>query len=102
MSTSTYTSIFVGTGIMLLIGILDMPWGYYELLRWVAVAAGVLLIVRSIKLEKSAWAILGGLAILFFFPPFGISFEKEIWVLFDLAFGIAFIASGLALKKIAS
>ena len=87
---------------MLLIGILDMPWGYYELLRWVAVAAGVLLIVRSIKLEKSAWAILGGLAILFFFPPFGISFEKEIWVLFDLAFGIGFIAAGLSLKKLAS
>lgn len=87
---------------MLLIGILDMPWGYYELLRWVAVAAGVLLIVRSIKLEKSAWAILGGLAILFVFPPFGISFEKEIWALFDLAFGIAFITAGLALKKLAS
>ena len=94
MSTSTYTSIFVGAGIMLLIAIGDMPWGYYELLRWVVVVAGVLLIVRSLKVEKSAWAILGGLAILFFFPPFGIS-------LFDLAFGIGFIAAGLALKKLA-
>jgi hypothetical protein len=52
MSTSTYTSIFVGAGIMLLIAIGDMPWGYYELLRWVAVVAGVLLIVRSLKVEK--------------------------------------------------
>ena len=86
---------------MLLIAIGDMPWGYYELLRWVVVVAGVLLIVRSLKVEKSAWAILGGLAILFFFPPFGISLEKEIWVLFDLAFGIGFIAAGLALKKLA-
>jgi hypothetical protein len=100
MSTSTYTSIFVGAGIMLLIAIGDMPWGYYELLRWVAVVAGVLLIVRSLKVEKSAWAILGGLAVLFFFPPFGISFEKEVWALFDLAFGIGFITAGLVLRKL--
>jgi hypothetical protein len=102
MSSSTYTAIFVGTGILLLLAIADMPWGYYELLRWAVVVAGVLLIVRSLKVEQTGWTILGGFAILFFFPPFGVSFEKQVWAFFDFAFGIAFISAGLTLKKLSS
>ena len=102
MTNSTFTAICVGTGILLLLAIADMPWGFYQLLRWVVVVAGVLLIVRSLKVEQTGWTILGGLAILFFFPPFGVSFEKDVWAFFDFAFGIAFISAGLTFKKLPS
>ena len=102
MTNSTFTAICVGTGILLLLAIADMPWGFYQLLRWVVVVAGVLLIVRSLKVKQTGWTILGGLAILFFFPPFGVSFEKDVWAFFDFAFGIAFVSAGLTIKKLPS
>ena len=99
MSATTYRAIFIGAGVLLLIAIGDMPWGYYQLLRWLVVVAGVLLIVRALQVSQSGWAVLGGLSVVFFFPPFGVSFEKEIWAVLDFMFGVAFILSGFLLKK---
>jgi MFS superfamily sulfate permease-like transporter len=99
MTSSTYKWIFIVTGALLLLAIADMPWGYYQAIRWIVVLAGILLVLRALEVKQSGWTILGGLSTVFFFPPFGVSFEKEIWALFDLAFGVAFILAGTLMRK---
>jgi hypothetical protein len=95
---SIYRVAYAAAGIMLLLAIGDMPWGFYQLLRWVVVAGGALLVFRSLKNKQIPWAMLGAVSIIFFFPPFGVSFEKEVWAVFDFLFGICFLAAAATIR----
>lgn len=95
---SIYRVAYAAVGIMLLLAIGDMPWGFYQLLRWVVVAGGALLVFRSLKNGQSPWAMFGAVSIIFFFPPFGVSFEKEVWAVFDFLFGLCFLAAAATMR----
>jgi hypothetical protein len=93
-----YRFVYAVVGGMLLLAIGNMPWGFYQLLRWAVVAGGALLLVRSWKNEQIPWAIFGAVSIIFFFPPFGVSFEKEVWAVFDLLFGVCFLVAAATIR----
>jgi hypothetical protein len=95
---TVYRLAYALVGLMLLLAIGDMPWGFYQLLRWVVVAGGALLVFRSLKNKQIPWAMLGAVSIIFFFPPFGVSFEKEVWAVFDFLFGICFLAAAATIR----
>lgn len=99
MSPSLYRTAFALAAILLFLAIFQMPWGFYQALRLLIPAAGVLTIVRALAIKSHAWIVLGVLAIVFFFPLFGVFLDKQTWALFDGAFGVAFIMASSRLGK---
>ena len=96
---NAYRVAYTAIGIMLLLAIGDMPWGFYQILRWAVVAGGALLLFRSIKSEQTPWVIFAAVSIIFFFPPFGVSFEKEVWAVFDFLFGAFFLVAAATFRQ---
>tara|TARA_R110001632_G_scaffold232421_1_gene373184 strand:+ start:24443 stop:24742 length:300 start_codon:yes stop_codon:yes gene_type:complete len=79
--------------ILLLLCLLDMPYGFYQLVRFVAlIGFGILAYNVSDKENKTEMIIYGGLALLF--QPFlKIALGREIWNVVDVIVGIGLIAS---------
>jgi hypothetical protein len=94
-----YRASFITTAGLLLLAIGEMPWGYYQTLRWLVPISGVLVIVRAMQTKLQAWVVLGALAIIFFFPMFGVYLDKTTWAWFDLAFAASFIVAAITLGK---
>ncbi|MGV8815988.1 MAG: DUF6804 family protein [Gelidibacter sp.] len=79
--------------ILLFLCLLDMPYGFYQLVRFVAlIGFGILAYNSSEKENKTEMFIYGGLALLFQ-PFFKIALGREIWNIVDVIVGIGLIAS---------
>ena len=85
--------LFLGTGIASLVAIADLPYGYYEFLRWLITIAAIALTVRAGEEGNRGWLLLSIPAILLWNPFFGATMAKSSWFLFNLAAGIGFIAA---------
>lgn len=73
--------------------LLDMPYGFYQLVRFVALIGFSILAYQSYENEnKNLTIIYIGLAILFQ-PLIKISLGREIWNIVDVIVGIALIVS---------
>lgn len=73
--------------------LLDMPYGFYQLVRFVALIGFSVLAYQSYENEnKNLTIIYIGLAILFQ-PLIKISLGREIWNIVDVIVGIALIVS---------
>lgn len=76
-----------------LIGMLDLPYGYYMFLRLVvcacAIAAGLALVQRQeSKLALVAWSLA-----LLYNPVFRVSLDKDFWRLINLVTVVAFVVA---------
>tara|TARA_B110001450_G_scaffold242771_1_gene253406 strand:- start:265 stop:564 length:300 start_codon:yes stop_codon:yes gene_type:complete len=73
--------------------LLDMPYGFYQLVRFMAlVGFGILAFRANEENNKTELIIYGALALLF--QPFiKIALGREIWNIIDLIVGIGLIAS---------
>lgn len=73
--------------------LLDMPYGFYQLVRFMAlVGFGILAFTANEKNNNTELMIYGALALLF--QPFiKIALGREIWNIIDLIVGIGLIAS---------
>lgn len=85
---------------LLFIAILNLPIGYYTLLR-IIISIGALLVILAVyKDQNKMWVIVfAGIGILFN-PLIPVYFhDKDIWVPIDIAAGIVFIIKALTTKK---
>jgi len=79
--------------ILLFLCLVDMPYGYYQLVRFVAlVGFGILAFKANEQDKKTEMIIYGGLALLFQ-PFFKIALGRQIWNIVDVIVGIGLIAS---------
>lgn len=79
--------------ILLLLCLLDMPYGFYQLVRFLAlIGFGILVYSVREKENKTEMIIYAGLALLFQ-PIFKIALGREIWNIVDVFVGIGLIAS---------
>lgn len=79
--------------ILLFLCLLDMPYGYYQLVRMLALIAIAILAYKSYERQQIEIAIIyGGLAILFQ-PLIKISLGRELWNVVDVIVGIGLIVS---------
>lgn len=85
--TKTENSIFGITGLLLLLAILNLPYGYYTFLRIIVTLSSIYLLV----IRKTELIIVGILIAIIFNPILPIHLTKEIWVLIDTIFGIFFL-----------
>lgn len=71
-------------GVLLLIAILPLPYGYYTFLRLVVFISGLFLAYRFYEQKQSGWAILLTGIALFFNPVIPIYLAREGWLPIDL------------------
>jgi hypothetical protein len=78
-------------GILLLVGIADMPIGYYTLLRLVVTIGSVAVVVAEMEKGITPWVIAFGLLALLFNPFIPVYLnDKDAWVPIDLIGGVLF------------
>ena len=79
--------------VLLFLCLLDMPYGYYQLVRFLALIGFGFLAYRANEQDKKTEMIIyGGLALLFQ-PFFKIALGREIWNIVDVLVGIGLIVS---------
>ncbi len=84
--------------VMLLGAVAPLPYGYYQLLRWVTCGVGVFIAVEAYRWGK-IWATwLFGIVAVLFNPIIPIHLTKEIWQPIDLGCALLFSLSLLLLK----
>jgi len=87
------TFIKITLAILMLLCLLDMPYGFYQFVRFSAlIGFGILAYKASEQNKKSEMIIYGGLALLFQ-PFFKIALGREIWNIVDAIVGIGLIGS---------
>jgi hypothetical protein len=85
--------------VMLLIAIAPLPYGYYQLLRWIICGIAVFLIYIAYSYKKAWVAVIFCIIAILFNPIFTIHFDKNIWQWIDCICGVVFIASVFFLRK---
>lgn len=79
--------------VLLFLCLLDMPYGYYQLVRFLALIGFGILAFKAYEQNKNTEIIICvGLALLFQ-PFFKIALGREIWNIVDVIIGIGLIAS---------
>lgn len=90
---SSETIIKIVLAIVLLLCLLDMPYGFYQFVRFVAlIGFGILAYKAKEENKNTEMIIYGGLALLFQ-PFFKIALGREMWNIVDVIVGIGLIAS---------
>ncbi len=90
---SSGTIIKIGLAVLLFLCLLDMPYGFYQFVRFVAlIGFGILAYIANEENKKTEMIIYGGLALLFQ-PFFKIALGRQIWNIVDVIVGIGLIAS---------
>lgn len=91
MSNSSIIKIILA--VLLLLCLLNMPYGFYQFVRFVAlVGFGVLAYKANREDKQTEMIIYGGLALLFQ-PFFKIALGREMWNIVDVVVGIGLIGS---------
>lgn len=92
------TIIKIVLAIVLFLCLLDMPYGFYQFVRFVAlIGFGILAYKANEQQRQTEMIIYGGLALLFQ-PFFKIALGREIWKIVDIVVGIGLIGS-LIMKR---
>ena len=71
----------------------DLPYGYYQFVRFAAMIGFVILAFQSAELENKTFVILYGALALLFQPFFKIALGRELWNVVDVIVGIGLIIS---------
>jgi hypothetical protein len=86
-------TIKIALAILFFLCLIDMPYGFYQFVRFVALIGFGILAYKANEQNKNAEMIIyGGLALLFQ-PFFKIALGREIWNVVDVLVGIGLIAS---------
>jgi len=91
------------TAVMSFVAILDLPYGYYQVLRFVVCIAAIYYLYKSYKHDSHLpvrWLAVG-IAILFN-PIAPIHLDRSIWVFLNVATGIYFATIYRTIKRHAS
>ena len=93
MKLSLQTIIKIVLSVLFFLCLLDMPYGFYQLVRIVAlIGFGILAYKANEENRNTEIIIYGGLALLFQ-PFFKIALGREMWNIVDVIVGIGLIAS---------
>lgn len=86
-------------GGLLFAALLQLPYGYYQMLRWVVCGISIYIAYKAYKCDKK-WAIWVFVVCAILFNPIApIGFSREIWRSIDIVFGILFIISIAVLRQ---
>ncbi|WP_055445569.1 DUF6804 family protein [Lacinutrix himadriensis] len=92
MRNST-TIIIIVLAILFFLCLLNMPYGFYQLVRFIALIGFGVLMYKAYAEKKSTEMIIYGALALLFQPFFKIALGREIWNIVDVIVGIGLIGS---------
>jgi hypothetical protein len=93
MKLSLQTIIKILLAVLFFLCLLDMPYGFYQLVRFVALIGFGILAYKANEDSKNTKVIMYGSLALLFQPFFKIALGREIWNMIDVIVGIGLIAS---------
>ena len=96
LENSTYKII---SAILLLLGILSLPYGYYQLLRILITISAGLCTFESFNKNNQPMMYLFLLITILFNPLLPIHLDKSIWIIIDLITALFFLISIKILNK---
>jgi hypothetical protein len=79
--------------ILLFLCLAKMPYGYYQLVRFVALVGFAILACQAHKQDRQVEMIIYGALALLFQPFFKVSLGRELWNVLDAAIGIGLLVS---------
>ena len=85
--------------ILFFICLADMPYGYYEFVRFAGLVGFAILAYQGNEEGKKGESVLYGALALLFQPFFKIALGREIWNIVDVVVGIGLILSVFGKKK---
>lgn len=77
--------------VLLLLCLIDMPYGFYELVRFAAAAAFVYMAYGYFKVKRDGMGFLFSALAILFQPFFKISLGRMLWNVIDVAVAIALV-----------
>lgn len=83
----------IGLTLLLFLCLLEMPYGYFQLVRFIAMIGFGVLTYHSYKQGKQTEMFVYGALLLLFQPLLKISLGRELWNIVDIMVGIGLIAS---------
>jgi len=83
----------IGLAILLFLCLLNMPYGFYQLVRFIALIGFAFLAYQSHKKAKQTEMIIYGSLALLFQPFLKLSLGRELWNIVDVIVGIGLIIS---------
>jgi len=86
-------------GVMLVGALLDLPYGYFQLLRLVVCAVAAYGASGAYKNDASVWAVTLGLIALLFNPVFPVYLNRSTWIFIDLVAAVVLWMSPRALSN---
>ena len=89
-------AIAIAPAAMMLIAIVPLPYGYYQLLRLVVAVCGLWIAYVAWQDRKVAWALVIGVTILVFNPLIPIHFDRQTWSVLNVIGALVFAAVGWA------
>tara|TARA_R110001599_G_scaffold339487_1_gene559102 strand:+ start:5233 stop:5544 length:312 start_codon:yes stop_codon:yes gene_type:complete len=93
MKLSLQAIIKIVLSVLFFLCLLDMPYGFYEFVRFIAlIGFGILAYKANEENNNAEMIIYGGLALLFQ-PFFKIALGREMWNIVDVTVGIGLIVS---------
>lgn len=79
--------------ILLFLCLADMPYGFYQFVRFVAMIGFGILAFQSTESENKSHMIIYGALALLFQPFFKIALGRELWNIVDVVVGVGLIIS---------
>ena len=95
----TTNPIKITLAILFFICLADMPYGYYEFVRFAGLVGFAILAYQANKEGKQKEMVLYGALALLFQPFFKIALGREIWNIVDVVVGIGLILSVFMTKR---
>jgi hypothetical protein len=83
----------IGLAILMFGCLLDMPYGYFQFVRFAALVGFGILAYQANQQEKRTETIVYGVLALLFQPFFKVSLGREIWNVVDVIVGIGLLLS---------
>lgn len=83
----------IGLAILMFGCLLDMPYGYYQLVRFVALIGFVVLAYQENQQDKQTEMFIYGALALLFQPFFKIALGRELWNIVDVIVGVGLLVS---------
>lgn len=88
----TETIIKIVLSILFLVCLLDMPYGYFQLVRFLGMVGFAILAYNTYK-KNQTWFVIWLASAILINPIFKISLGREIWNIVDVIWSILLIAS---------
>lgn len=89
----------IGLAVLLFACLLDMPYGFFQLVRFVALVGFGILAYQANQQGKQTEMIIYGALALLFQPFFKIALGRELWNIVDVIVGIGLLVSLLKNSK---